>query len=59
MDARGRIRRCLMDPATLDLPHTLETMDEVSASQEFKRYVAGKVSARAMDSSFAMSQIGG
>jgi cyclic pyranopterin phosphate synthase len=59
MDARGRIRRCLMDPATLDLPHTLETMDEVSASQEFQRYVAGKVSARAMDSSFAMSQIGG
>jgi cyclic pyranopterin phosphate synthase len=59
MDARGRIRRCLMDPATLDLPHVLGTMDSLAAQQEFQSYLAGKVPPRAMDSPFAMSQIGG
>ena len=59
MDARGQIRRCLMDTTTLDLPRTLRTMKVQDARREFQSYVAGKVAPRAMDSPFAMSQIGG
>jgi GTP 3',8-cyclase len=59
MDARGQLRRCLMDPVTFDLPRVLATMDTLAARQEFQSYVAGKFPPQAMDSSFAMSQIGG
>lgn len=59
MDARGQIRRCLMDPATFDLPRTLGTLDSLEALREFQFYIAGKAAPHAMDSSFAMSQIGG
>jgi cyclic pyranopterin phosphate synthase len=59
MDAQGRIRRCLMDATTLDLPHLLRTMDDLAARREFQSYIAGKVPPVAMDSHFAMSQIGG
>jgi cyclic pyranopterin phosphate synthase len=59
MDARGLLRRCLMDSATLDLPHLLSTMDGHSARRGFARYIAGKVQPRTMESPFAMSQIGG
>jgi cyclic pyranopterin phosphate synthase len=59
MDARGQIRRCLMDPVMFDLPRTLGTLDDLKALLEFQFYIAGKVAPRAMDSSFAMSQIGG
>ena len=59
MDARGQIRRCLMDPATFDLPRTLGTLNSLDALREFQFYVDGKAAPRVMDSSFAMSQIGG
>lgn len=59
MDARGQLRRCLMDPKTFDLPHVLETMTGLAVRQEFQSYIAGKLPPLAMDSSFAMSQIGG
>jgi cyclic pyranopterin phosphate synthase len=59
MDAQGRIRRCLMDATMLDLHHLLGTTDDLAARQEFQSYIAGKVPPRAMDSHFAMSQIGG
>jgi cyclic pyranopterin phosphate synthase len=59
MDARGQIRRCLMDATTLDLPRVLSTMDDLAARQEFRAYIAGKVPPQTMDSQFAMSQIGG
>jgi cyclic pyranopterin phosphate synthase len=59
MDVRGRIRRCLMDPAIFDLPQALATMDEQSALLKFQEYMAGKAPPRTMDSSFAMSQMGG
>lgn len=59
MDARGRIRRCLMDPATLDLSHVLGTMNTVAARQEFQSYMAGKLPPQDMDSPLSMSQIGG
>jgi hypothetical protein len=59
MDARGQIRRCLMDATTLDLPRVLGTMDDLGARQEFRAYIAGKNPPQTMDSQFAMSQIGG
>jgi len=59
MDARGRVRRCLMDPAMLDLAGVLGSMDGQAAHQEFQSYIAGKVRPRDMDSAFSMSQIGG
>jgi cyclic pyranopterin phosphate synthase len=59
MDARGQLRRCLMDPKTFDLPRVLETMTGLAVRQEFQSYIAGKFPPLAMDSSFAMSQIGG
>jgi len=59
MDARGQLRRCLMDPTTFDLPRVLATMDGLAARQEFRSYIAGKFPPQAMDSSFAMSEIGG
>lgn len=59
MDAQGRIRRCLMDATTLDLHHLLATADEANAQAEFQSYLAGKIAPVAMDSAFAMSQIGG
>jgi cyclic pyranopterin phosphate synthase len=59
MDARGQVRRCLMDPTTLNLPRVLSTMNALDAQVEFRNYIAGKVPPRAMDSALAMSQIGG
>jgi len=59
MDAQGRVRRCLMDPTTLDLPQMLGTMDGVAARRQFEEYIAGKVPPLAMDSPFAMNQVGG
>ena len=59
MDARGMIRRCLIDSTTLDLPHMLGTMDDLAARQEFQSYINGKVPPLTMDSQVAMSQIGG
>jgi len=59
MDARGQLRRCLMDPKTFDLPLALATMSGLEVRQELKSYIAGKFAPHAMDSSFAMSQIGG
>lgn len=59
MDARGRLHRCLMDPATLDLPRVLGTLDYKAAQQEFDEYIAAKRPPMQMDSAFAMSQIGG
>ncbi len=59
MDAHGQVRRCLMDPATLNLTCVLRGHDSVSAQQSFQSYIKGKLPPRAMESSFAMSQIGG
>ena len=59
MDARGQLRRCLMDPKTFDLPRVLATMNGLAVRQEFQSYIAGKFPPQTMDSSFAMSQIGG
>lgn len=59
MDARGQIRRCLMDPTTFDLPRRLKILDGAAVEQEFQTYIAAKVPPRSMDNAIAMSQIGG
>jgi cyclic pyranopterin phosphate synthase len=59
MDARGQVRRCLMDPTTLDLPRLLATATSSAAQQEFQHYLADKAPAQVMDTAFAMSQLGG
>lgn len=59
MDARGRLRRCLMDPAQLDLADLLRSTDGDSAKLKFYSYIADKVPPLTMDNALAMSQIGG
>jgi len=59
MDARGRIRRCLMDPETLDLARLLRVTDSSKAQKEFNSYMNGKLPPLAMDSAFTMNQVGG
>ncbi len=59
MDARGRLRRCLMDPEQLDLVRTLGATDAGEALREFNSYLAGKHPPLTMDHDLAMSQIGG
>ncbi len=59
MDARGQLRRCLMDPSTLNLSHAVQTMNGVAALQTFQSYLDGKVLPQDMDSPLSMSQIGG
>lgn len=59
MDARGLVRRCLMDPFTLNLAQIMKTEDGMTVRHEFNHYIQGKARPLAMDSPFAMSQIGG
>jgi len=59
MDARGQLRRCLMDPMQLDLPLLLKTVESSVAEREFDSYIAGKIPPQSMDSDLAMSRIGG
>lgn len=59
MDSRGRLRRCLMDPVTLDMTK-LRKMDESFAADEALRtYLEEKHPPNAMDCESGMDQIGG
>jgi GTP 3',8-cyclase len=58
LDSRGRLRRCLMDPTTLDLVR-LQQKDENDAEDLFRSYMSGKHAPNGMDSESMMSQIGG
>jgi cyclic pyranopterin phosphate synthase len=59
LDARGRLRRCLMDPQYLELGGLLQRMGEQRAGEEFRAYMTGKRAPAAMESFVAMSLIGG
>lgn len=59
LDSRGRLRRCLMDPTTLDLVSVRRTQDEDAAANALYRYMSGKHAPSGMDSESTMSQIGG
>jgi cyclic pyranopterin phosphate synthase len=58
MDSRGRLRRCLMDPVTLEVAK-LRRSDERLATEAFGAYMAEKHPPGAMDSDFGMNQVGG
>jgi cyclic pyranopterin phosphate synthase len=59
LDARGRLRRCLMDPVPLDLFTVLRERGDEGAAMALSNYMAGKFAPQTMDSAFAMSSIGG
>jgi cyclic pyranopterin phosphate synthase len=59
LDARGRLRRCLMDPTTLDLAALRRQAGDAAALEAFHAYVERKRPPSAMDSALAMSLIGG
>lgn len=59
LDSRGRLRRCLMDPTTIDLVHERQMNGENAAAESLYRYMAGKHAPNGMDSESMMSQIGG
>ncbi len=59
MDSRGRIRRCLMDPVTLDVAKLRSMEEHIDASAAFRTYIAEKRPPLAMDCESAMNQIGG
>jgi cyclic pyranopterin phosphate synthase len=58
LDCRGGLRRCLMDPALLDLVRLRKTGDRNSA-ELVSRYMASKFAPNGMESESMMSQIGG
>lgn len=59
MDARGRIRRCLMDPAQLDFTRLMDGTDDSSTMEAVAAYIGRKIPPQTMDHALAMSQIGG
>jgi cyclic pyranopterin phosphate synthase len=59
MDSRGRLRRCLMDPVTLDVAKLRSMEQSVDATHAFREYMAGKRAPLAMDCESGMNQIGG
>ncbi|MDR3763721.1 MAG: GTP 3',8-cyclase MoaA [Acidobacteriota bacterium] len=59
MDARGRLRRCLMDPVLLNLPGLRSRLDDAQAAAALARYMADKHPPLAMCSSTPMSAVGG
>lgn len=58
LDCRGRLRRCLMDPALLDLVRLRQAGDRYAADV-VRDYMAAKLAPNGMESEFMMSQIGG
>jgi cyclic pyranopterin phosphate synthase len=59
LDARGRIRRCLMDPERLELAKILDQQGEPSARAALAGFIAGKRAPEAMITGSAMAELGG
>jgi cyclic pyranopterin phosphate synthase len=59
LDARGRLRRCLMDPQFLELASILQCQGPETAADTFDTYLARKRPPDAMESVSAMNLIGG
>jgi cyclic pyranopterin phosphate synthase len=58
LDSQGRLRRCLMDTASLDLVPLLHASEQ-QAVERLHHYMAGKRAPNGMDTESPMSQIGG
>jgi len=59
LDARGRLRRCLMDPEVLPLGGLLATGDQAALRRRVGDYMAGKVTPDAMEQLLPMVNLGG
>jgi cyclic pyranopterin phosphate synthase len=59
LDARGRLRRCLMDPEVLPLGGLLATGDQAAVRRRVGDYMAGKVTPDAMEQLLPMVNLGG
>lgn len=59
MDAYGQIRRCLMDPVTLNLPALRLQHNNAELLHVFAQYIQQKRPPQRMDTELAMRQIGG
>ena len=59
LDARGRIRRCLMDPAPMPLVGALKRDPAEVVEKELRSYLAGKRPPSSMDTHTFMNRIGG
>jgi cyclic pyranopterin phosphate synthase len=59
LDAKGRVRRCLMDPVRFNLAELLETTDGTEVGRRLREYLAGKVASSAMESNLPMVSMGG
>ncbi len=59
LDSHGRLRRCLMDPQTLDLAGILSAKDESEAAAALEAYMFGKHPPEFMRSDNLMVAVGG
>ena len=59
LDSHGRLRRCLMDPKTLDLVGILSTKSEIEAATALEEYMSGKRPPDFMQSDNIMVSMGG
>ena len=59
LDARGRLRRCLMDPQFLELGSILQQGGREDAAEAYAAYLSGKHAPKTMESLSAMNLIGG
>lgn len=59
LDARGQLRRCLMDPLALPLVTLLSTRPAERVREQVALFLADKRPPQAMDTEFPMSAVGG
>ena len=59
LDAKGRLRRCLMDPQTLPLLDLLEKGDDSSVQRQVEEYLGAKVAPMGMHNRLPMVSLGG
>jgi cyclic pyranopterin phosphate synthase len=59
MDARGRLRRCLMDPNAFELAAALSREHDDVVRDGLDVYLAGKTPSSSMDSALPMVSVGG
>jgi cyclic pyranopterin phosphate synthase len=59
LDARGRLRRCLMDAEALELSDLLQTSPESNTRRELDRYLGAKIPSSDMNSELPMISVGG
>ncbi len=59
LDARGRVRRCLMDPVRFDLAGLFQTTRESEVRRRLRAYLENKIPSESMESTLPMVSMGG